>query len=121
MLTNTLLTVLLSHARIGPTPRVGKYDVGLSCKGDFNVPGQSLESLAVGLHDGDRDVTQFARLDISDHARLALMTAADDPASRTVFQVSRQLVFRHPLLPAIKKPLSAERADVQLEVHLEQA
>ena len=50
----------------------------------LDVLGEGFEALAVGLHDSDREVTRFARVDISDGTGFAFMDAANDLASGAI-------------------------------------
>ena len=50
-----------------------------------DISRESFESLAIGLDYGDGDVTGLAGVDIADDAGFACMHAADDIASRTIF------------------------------------
>jgi len=58
----------------------------LACNDD--VFSQSLEANTILLHNGDRDVTRLARLDVRHLAGLPGMRAADDLARRAIYQFS---------------------------------
>jgi hypothetical protein len=58
-----------------------------------DILGQSLESVAVGLHDGDGGKPGLAQIDVFHDPRLSGMGPADDPATSTVPQLRRWTVL----------------------------
>lgn len=52
----------------------------LAARLNCNIPGKRLESLAIRLHDRDRDMTRLAGLDVADDTGLARVRACGDEA-----------------------------------------